>query len=207
MARRSCLPGLRRGGRRLAGAVILSGVAVWIGQLLLTCSNFKFSVGDSLELSGIQFTPPKRTRHRQDNFVVSGVAVWISLKGTDGVAWSVCVCLSVCASAGTWVTTMSPMASVGNNWLDVGCDSCHQQRQRPEGNIIIVVNIVNFCNEWSHNLKTKLAVAPECRIFTSTWRQTPENHCRGYLLPVPPNPNTNSALSNPVLIPNASPNP
>ena len=36
------------------------------------------SVGDSLELSGIQFTPPKRTRHRQDSFVVSGVAVWIS---------------------------------------------------------------------------------------------------------------------------------
>ena len=30
-----------------------------------------FSVGDSLELSGIQFTPSKRTRHRQDSFVVS----------------------------------------------------------------------------------------------------------------------------------------
>ena len=30
-----------------------------------------FSVGDSLELSGIQFTPAKRTRHRQDSFVVS----------------------------------------------------------------------------------------------------------------------------------------
>ena len=31
-------------------------------------------------LSGILFTPPKRTRHRQDSFVcvVSGVAVWIS---------------------------------------------------------------------------------------------------------------------------------
>ena len=33
------------------------------------------SVGDSLELSGIQFTPPKRTRHRQDSLVVSDVAV------------------------------------------------------------------------------------------------------------------------------------
>jgi len=33
----------------------------------------KFPVGDSLGLSaGIQFTPPKRTRHRQDSFVVSG---------------------------------------------------------------------------------------------------------------------------------------
>ena len=27
-------------------------------------------------------TPPKRTRHRQDSFVVSGVAVWISFNGT-----------------------------------------------------------------------------------------------------------------------------
>ena len=47
------------------------------------CSIFwltDFSVGDSLELSGIQFTPPKRTRHRQDSFVVSGVAMWISFK-------------------------------------------------------------------------------------------------------------------------------
>ena len=36
---------------------------------------FKFSVDDSLELSEIQFTPPKRTRHRQDSFVVSGVVM------------------------------------------------------------------------------------------------------------------------------------
>ena len=33
-----------------------------------------FSVGDSLELSGIQFTPLKRTRPGQDSFVVSGVS-------------------------------------------------------------------------------------------------------------------------------------
>jgi len=59
---------------------VVSGAPAWIGQLLWTCSDFKFSVGDSLELSGIQFTPPKRTRHRQDSFVVSGVAVWISFK-------------------------------------------------------------------------------------------------------------------------------
>jgi len=30
--------------------------------------------------SWIQFTPPKRTRHRQDRFVVSGVEAWISFK-------------------------------------------------------------------------------------------------------------------------------
>ena len=34
-----------------------------------------FLSGDSVELSGIQFTPPTRTRHGQDSFVVSGVAV------------------------------------------------------------------------------------------------------------------------------------
>ena len=57
---------------------VLSVSCLWIGRLLWTCSNFNFSVGDSLELSGIQVTPPKRTRHRQDSFVVCGVAVWIS---------------------------------------------------------------------------------------------------------------------------------
>ena len=34
-----------------------------------------FLSGDRLESSGIQFTLPKRKRHRQDSFVVSGVAV------------------------------------------------------------------------------------------------------------------------------------
>ena len=42
---------------------------------VLNWSDFKLSVGVSLELSGIQFTPPKRARHRRDSFVVSGVAV------------------------------------------------------------------------------------------------------------------------------------
>ena len=37
--------------------------------------DFKFSVGNSLELSAMQFTPSKRTRRSQDSFVVSGVAV------------------------------------------------------------------------------------------------------------------------------------
>ena len=57
---------------------VASGVPAWTGRLLWTCSHFKFSVGDSSELSGIQFTPPKRTRNGQDSFVVSCVAVWIS---------------------------------------------------------------------------------------------------------------------------------
>jgi len=43
--------------------------------IALDVIDFNFFVGDSVELSGIQFTPPKRTRHRQDSFVVSGVAV------------------------------------------------------------------------------------------------------------------------------------
>ena len=42
------------------------GVPVWIGQLLWTRPDFTFSVGDSLELSRIQITPPKWTRHRQE---------------------------------------------------------------------------------------------------------------------------------------------
>jgi len=56
---------------------VVSGATMWIAQLLLTCSDFRFSGGDSLELSGIQFTPPRQTRHRQDSFVGSGLAVWI----------------------------------------------------------------------------------------------------------------------------------
>ena len=58
-----------------------------LSMMLLTCSDFKFSVGDSLELSGIQFTPPKRTRHRQHSFVVSGVAMWISYKPVGVAYW------------------------------------------------------------------------------------------------------------------------
>jgi len=46
---------------------------------------FKFSVDDSLELSEIQFTPPKRTRHRQDIFVVSGVMMRINFYRYDSV--------------------------------------------------------------------------------------------------------------------------
>jgi len=50
---------------------------VWCaGVNLFDCSErVQTSVGDSLELSGIPFTPPKRTQQRQDNFVVSGAAV------------------------------------------------------------------------------------------------------------------------------------
>ena len=39
-------------------------MVVWIGQLLLTRWDFKFSVGDSLESSRIQFASPRQTRHR-----------------------------------------------------------------------------------------------------------------------------------------------
>jgi len=58
-------------------ACVVSGVALWIGQLLLTCSDLKFSVGDSHESSRTQFTPPRQTRHRQDSFVGSGLVAWI----------------------------------------------------------------------------------------------------------------------------------
>ena len=54
---------------------VVSGVAAWIGQLLLTFSDFTFSVGDSLELSGTQFTPPDTTQT-----ALSGRAVWLSCR-------------------------------------------------------------------------------------------------------------------------------
>ena len=57
-----------------------------MGQLMLTCSDLKVLVGDSLELSKIQFTPPKRTRYRQDCFVVSGVDVCMGM-GKTGIPW------------------------------------------------------------------------------------------------------------------------
>jgi len=59
--------------RRDGPVCVVSGVNWTIA--LNVFSDFKFSVGDTLELSGIQLAPPKRTRHRQDNLVVSGVAV------------------------------------------------------------------------------------------------------------------------------------
>jgi len=51
--------------------------AVWIGRRGRTIALSVFRFQNSLELSGIQFTPPKWTRQRQDSFIVSGVAVWI----------------------------------------------------------------------------------------------------------------------------------
>ena len=85
---------------------VVSGVPVWIGRLLWTCSDFKFSVGDSLELSGIQFTPPKRTRHRQDNFVVSGAGrceLALTWPATSGdCAWWLWVKWQVRHRRGRW---------------------------------------------------------------------------------------------------------
>ena len=94
---RSCLPAMvaidwqaQRHTRHEKTVLSVSCRVVCIGQLLLTYLDFKFSVGDNLELSGIQFTPPKRTRHEQDSFVLSGEAVWISCnwKGVYPVQFS-----------------------------------------------------------------------------------------------------------------------
>jgi len=78
VGRLGCLSGLcRGGGGRQAGTPVLS--CLMCPCKLDDCSErvqtSDFSVGDSLELSGIQFTPSKRTRHRQDSCVVSDVAV------------------------------------------------------------------------------------------------------------------------------------
>jgi len=50
-----------------------------MGQLLLTCSrcpDFKFSVGDRLELSGIQFTPLKRRSGLDTDKTVLSCMAW-----------------------------------------------------------------------------------------------------------------------------------
>ena len=52
---------------------VVSGAAVWIGQLLLTCPDFKFSVADSLERSNIQFT--RQGGHDTDKTVLSRLAL------------------------------------------------------------------------------------------------------------------------------------
>ena len=47
----------------------LTAMSQWFSQRepvqIKVQRTYRFSVGDSFELSGIQFTPPKRTRHRQ----------------------------------------------------------------------------------------------------------------------------------------------
>ena len=50
----------------------------WIIAMNVFRLQDSLSATDSLELSRIQLTPPKRTRRRQDSLVVSGVAVWTS---------------------------------------------------------------------------------------------------------------------------------
>ena len=56
--------GKRRWGKGKGTKGMSVSCLVNIGRLLRTCSDFKFSVDDSLELSGIQYTPPRQTRHR-----------------------------------------------------------------------------------------------------------------------------------------------
>ena len=117
VARRTCQPGLGRGGgRSRRGGLVSSGGRTAPPDILrhrpdtertclacradsihiatpdttkqscmcrvwrVTCVNWTIailtcSINDSLQFSGIQFTRPKRTRHRQDSFVASGVAV------------------------------------------------------------------------------------------------------------------------------------
>ena len=57
----------------------VSGVPVWIGRSLWTCPDF-FCRRQSWVVGNPIHTLTKRTRHRQDSSVVSGVAVQISCK-------------------------------------------------------------------------------------------------------------------------------
>ena len=56
-------------------------------MIALNVFSLHISVGDSLELPGIQFTPPKRTLHRQDSFL-SGVAVVFIATAAAISAWA-----------------------------------------------------------------------------------------------------------------------
>ena len=105
--------------RQNSAVCVVSGVAVCTGQLLLTCSDFKFSVGDSPELSTIQFTPPKLSRHRQDSLVASGVAVWISF---NGMALSCLQPLSVPGLAALWTVYLHCRRSF---ICRISCPWCH----------------------------------------------------------------------------------
>ena len=75
--------------RQNSPVCVVSGVAVRIGQLLLTRSDFRFSVGDSLELSRIQFTPPRQTRQNSPVCVVHGVSWTIAILTRSDFRFSV----------------------------------------------------------------------------------------------------------------------
>jgi len=60
----------------LARRCELDNIAVNVFRLQIFCRR------QSWVVAGIQFTPPKRTRHRLDIFFLSGVAMWISFDST-----------------------------------------------------------------------------------------------------------------------------
>ena len=64
----------------------VSGVPVWIGRSLWTCPDF-FCRRQSWVVGNPIHTLTKRTRHRQDSFVASGVAVQISCKARELHLW------------------------------------------------------------------------------------------------------------------------
>ena len=95
-ARRSCLPGLRRGGGRQVGATVLSGMAVWTDRRTSAfCVGVRPTVAlrprdtlrqrpdterTCLAVEPTQFTPPHQTRQNSPVCVVFGVAVWLQLR-------------------------------------------------------------------------------------------------------------------------------
>ena len=53
--------------------------------------------------ANVQFTPPKRTRHRQDSFVVSLVAMWISLNAQTPLLYDfLWICYKTCCIQQIW---------------------------------------------------------------------------------------------------------
>ena len=181
---------------------VVSGVTVtvWIERLLLTCSDFTFSVGDSLELSDIQFKPPKRTRHRQHSLVVSGVAVWISFY-TDVILFatvlhsgSVAEWLACCTQAQKARVQIAVATLSGNSLkqtVHTHCASVHQAAKLVAA-LLRVVRVTAGLAESNGSLPTGIWLTshagwlPRTGISSGTLRSvieygppffTTESHC------------------------------
>jgi len=94
----------------------------------------------SLELSGIQFTPPERTRHRQDSFVVSDVAVWISFKSKR-------ICTSLLASRGRRLR-FCQVSTPGCVWVPLFLNAASQTQHAHEKSFQSLFSVfeINFKN-------------------------------------------------------------
>jgi len=118
------------------------------------CSYLKFSVGDSLELSGIQFTPPKRSGRDTDKTVSS--------------------CLALrCELAATRPRCCSPRVLVLQKWSGIRCTSSTTVLltlgQVPGG------SVAEWLACWTHAQKGRVQIAA-ATLSGNSLRQTVHTH-------------------------------